>query len=187
MLAHMIFYGVIAIPVLKEEYRVAELGGPEYAKVRSNPKCRQIDALTREPVEKAVPAIIGFFSDPEQDVRAHAAATLTTYTTHYRVDAEPYLKEAIASRDKNTVDGALWVIGACGYSGFKQEVRDLAWSVDDLRIPLSAVLTLGSLGDEEGLRRIAHGHPNETVRRDAERCLAGPLFSKPPDSSPPAK
>ena len=52
MLAHMILNGVILIPRLAELYDIAKVSEPvaeemaEYARnVRSNPKCRQIEAF----------------------------------------------------------------------------------------------------------------------------------------------
>ncbi len=192
MLAHMIFNGVVALPVLMERYRAAKPfveidqrgGGPyaEYVKnVRSNPKCRQIAVLTREPPEKAVPAIIGFLADDDQTVRAFAGLTLVE---RYRREAEPYLKEALSSRDKNTRVEALLAVCLGHYARLKQKVRDIAWSDDDPKVQSVAVNALGEIEDEEGLRDIAQRHPTERVRQSAERWLED-LRPKPADSSPP--
>jgi membrane protease YdiL (CAAX protease family) len=182
ILAHMILNGLGFIAIQGAANREAVPAERAADSVRawekkylSNPKCQQIRALTGEPAQKAVPGLIGFFSDPDDDVRTYAETILTRY---YRRDAEPYMRESLSSRDNNVLDAALWVIGQCGYSGYKQEVRDIAWSSDDLKIQLSATVTLAELSDEEGLRKVAQGHPNETVRRTAEQFLADP-YPKP--------
>ncbi len=92
----------------------------------------------------------------------------------FRREAEPYLKEPLSSRDKNVLCGALFVVGTSRYSLYKQQVRDLAWSADDVVIQLEAVSTLWDLDDEEGLRGIARRHPIARVRESAERWLANP-------------
>jgi membrane protease YdiL (CAAX protease family) len=191
ILAHMIFNGVVCVPRLTEQYRVAKLAEPiadslaEYARnVRSNPKCRQIAALTRGPAQEAVPAIVDYFADPDEDVRTYA---MTVLGGCFRREAEPYLKKPLSSRDKNTLDSALFVVGICRYSVYKQEVRDIAWSADDVVIQLSAVSTLRDFNDEEGLRGIARSHPKARVRESAERLLAWSSNPTAADSSPPAE
>ncbi len=89
------------------------------------------------------------------------------------------MKKPLSSRDKNTLDGAITVVGIGRYSAYKQDVRDIAWSVDDGRIQLSAVMTLYMLNDEEGLRRIAKSHSSEKIRGSAERLLQCFPTSKP--------
>ena len=176
MLAHMIFNGVVSIPMLRQQYQLAQLIQPvaddraEYFKnVRSNPKCRRIEAPSREPAQKAVPGIIHYFASPDEHVRTYAAEVLVQY---FRREAEPYLKAPLSSSDKNTVHGALTVVGFCGYLAYKQQVRDVAQSADDSAIQALAVVTLQDLKDEEGLRGIAQSHPKARVREIAERCLA---------------
>jgi len=187
MLAHMIFDGVVTVPALMKQYKVAQIAKPiadslaEHAKnVRLNPKCRQIAALTAEPVQEAVPAIIDYFADPGEDVRLYAMEVLDNV---FRREAEPYLKEPLSSRDKNTLLSALSLIGIQRYSVYKQQVRDIAWSADDVAVQLSAVLTLWELNDEEGVRGIARSHPSARVRESAEQLLADPLRPSPADNS----
>ena len=67
----MIFNGVAVIPRLVTQYKLAKIAGPiaddlaKYARnVNSNPKCRQIEAGQRA-VQKAVPAIMEYFADPD--------------------------------------------------------------------------------------------------------------------------
>ncbi len=175
ILAHILLNGVASIHTLKNQYDVAELGAKVDvpsdfgARVRLSPKCRQIYLLTEEPVPKAVPAIIGFLGDPDDIVRAYATDLLTD---HYRAEAEPYLKEALASGDKKILDGVLFVIDYGNFSGLINEVRTVAWSDNELKIQLSATCTLHSLKDSEGLHEIAQKHPKVQIRRAAERMIA---------------
>lgn len=191
MLAHMIINGVAVIPTLTRHYETAKLAEPvadnlaEYVKnVRANPKCRQIEALAMKPAQEAVPALIDFFADPDKDVSTYAQTVLIE---RFRGDAEPYLKATLSSRDKNTVSGALFVVGQCRYSVYKPEVRDIARSADDVVTQISAVMTLLDLDDEGGLRGIARNHPNAKVRESAEKLLGWLLERTSADSSPPVE
>ncbi len=161
MLAHVILNVFALGAALKSEYDYA-------AHLWSKPHIRQIDSLTREPIQKAVPAIIAFLADPDEDVCNHAVLMLIT---RYRGDAEPYLKDALASSDTKIINGVLFVIDMAPSFGLKQEVRKIAWSTDDRTSQLAATLTLHSLGDVEGLRQISQRHPDETVRRAAKSIL----------------
>ena len=129
MLAHMIFNGVVVIPRLVELYGIAEVSEPvaeemaEFA--RTSARTRSVGRSKRWPenqVPKAVPAIIDFFSDPEQPVRDYAGLILTA---HFRHDAEPYLKGTLSSRDRNALDVALFVVGMCRYSGLIEKCETL--------------------------------------------------------------
>ncbi len=159
VLAHVIINGVVLIPNLKTQYD---------ASVKSYSKCQEIDSLTSGPVEKAVPAIIRFAADPDEVVSVHALSALMS---KYQSKAEPYLKVALASSDKRTVDRALFAIEMCGYAGLKPQVRKIAWSFDDRKIQLAATMALRRLEDQEGLQNIAQGHPDETIRRVARQFL----------------
>ena len=139
--------------------------------IRSNPKCRQIEALARKPAQEAVPAIIEYFADPNKDVRTFAMEVVGGCFRH---EAESYIKKPLSSRDKNTLGTALNLVGICAYSTYKQDVRDIAWSADDETIQFLAVLTLRDFNDEEGLRRVARSHPKVKVRAFAERVLRLP-------------
>jgi hypothetical protein len=90
---------------------------------------------------------------------------------HYRRNAEPYLKKALASSDKKILDGALFVIGLGHWQGLQPEVRKVAWSANDELIQRMATSTLRDLKDAEGLREIAKRHPNEAVRKAASSDL----------------
>ena len=160
VLAHILLNGITSAQFLKDQYYAAC--------VMSKPECRQIDLLRKEPIEKAVPSIIGYLADPDEDVRIYAESILIE---QYRTDAEPYLKKALTSRDKNTLHGVLFVISMGRYSGLTQEVRELVRSSDDVVVQIDGLSTLCDLKDVEGLRSVAQTHPNETVRRAAERML----------------
>jgi len=195
IVAHMIMNSVIAIPILREQYQDADVVESleedlvkdyrEHLKnVRSNPKSRQIQALSREPAQEAVPAIIEYFADPDEDVRLFAQEVLIQC---FRPEAEPYLKAPLSSRDKKKLDGALFVVGMCRYTAYTQQVRDIAWSADEGTLPYLAVSTLWDLKDEEGLREIARSHPNAKVRESAERILGYLSRPAPADGSSSSK
>jgi len=175
IVAHILLNAVASVPILIARYDLAHLATeaglpPDFgAKVRSSPECQQIYLLTKEPPEKAVPAIIGFLSSPDDIVSACATDTLVK---RYRNDAGPYLKEALSSGDKKTVDGVLFVIQMGHFSDMKADVRKVVWSVDDRLIQIAATITLSDLKDVDGLRDIAKNHPKKEVRRAAERGIA---------------
>jgi hypothetical protein len=107
-------------------------------------------------------------------VRNYASDILLRQISNTRceADAEPYLKEALASGDKNTVHTALFVVGVCNCSGLKQEVRAIVWSDKATEeIQFMATLTLDCLEDAEGLRNIARKHPTEKIRGFAKDSL----------------
>lgn len=180
ILAHMIFNAVATIPLLKWPYQfaqdmkelpddLAKQLAKHFEKTHSDPKCRQIAALAQRPSQEAVPAIIEYFADPDEDVRWYAMSVIGGC---FRREAEPFLRKALASRDKSVVDTALSLVGTERYYRLKQEVRDIAWSGDfDPAIQASAVLALFELKDEEGLRRIVESHPSMKLRAFAEHRL----------------
>ena len=161
IIAHMLVNAIANAAYLKDHFALARSW--------SKPECRQIDLLTKEPIDKAVPGIIGYFAHPDLDVRIYAEMTLVE---RYRGHAEPYLRPALRSRDKNTLDGALFVVQMSGYSSLAQEVRDVVWTADDPWTQLSATSALGFIRDSEGLRQIAKAHPSEKVRAEAEHMLS---------------
>jgi membrane protease YdiL (CAAX protease family) len=161
MLAHVFLNATACAPLLKLQF--------DLACSCAKPECREIERLTHEPVETAVPAIIGYCADPDEGVRNYAGAILTA---RYRGYAEPYLRQALVSGDKRALDEILSVVGMSRYSDLAQEVRDVVWSADDPHIQFSATMTLHEIGDVEGIRRVAQSHPRETVRKAAEKMLA---------------
>jgi membrane protease YdiL (CAAX protease family) len=174
VLAHIVLNGVATIPVLKNQYYWADLTAQTdfsadfAAKVRSSPKCQEIYLLSKEPVEQAVPGIIAFLGDSDDVVAVYA---MTALNTRYRHEAEPYLKDALASNDKNTVRGVLSVIGIWHWPNLKQDVRKVGLSADDQRTQLSAIMTLYDLDDTEGLQEISRKHPKEKAGEWANGML----------------
>ncbi len=158
-LGHIFVNGFFLLPQLTAEYSAATAA---YA------KCHEIDVLTSESPETALPALIALMGDHDELVSLHAIEVLGK---NFRNEAEPYLKDALASRDDRTVDRALFAVETYGYSGLKTQVRAVAWSFKDRKIQLSATVTLEALGDEEGLREIARKHQDETLRQTASRAL----------------
>ncbi len=150
--AHAVLNGFALIPHLKAEYGAA---------TRAYPKCREIDLVTREPAEKAIPRIIAFIGDDDELVSTYALEVLRR---DYWSKAEPYLGRALASADNKTLVPLLFAVQTGAYVGLKGEVRRLAWSGGDVMVQLSAVLALEGLGDDRGLKKIAEGHPNDKVR-----------------------
>jgi hypothetical protein len=132
------------------------------------PEGPRIDSLAKQPPEKAVPAIIDFFADPNGRVRRYAQHVLLE---RLGKKAKPYLAEALASKNKAVVVGALSVIGDARWLDFKQEVRKAVWSADEFEIQTRATQTLDCLRDIEGLRTIAKRHPEEGVRSLAETYI----------------
>lgn len=159
VLAHMILNAVAFGPLFFRQYNTA---------VQSYSKCREIDRLSREPVEKAVPALIDLMADRNEVVSFHAVEVLAK---NYRSEAEPYFAEALASSDTYTVERALSAIEVNRYLVLKPQVRALVWSSKNVGIQISAVLTLRWIGDEEGLGDIVQKHPEEKVRDAARRML----------------
>jgi membrane protease YdiL (CAAX protease family) len=181
ILAHIIFNAVFSFHVLKILYNTASLTS-EYnfqldLDILSKPKCQQIISLREEPAEKAIPDIISFFADPDKDVRMVALSVILN--KKYRDSAEPYIKETLSSKNKNVIDGALFVIQICDYPDIEQEVRKVIWTNDDTQIQISALITLQCLKDKEGLKDIAKKHTNEKVRDWAQNMLN--QLEKPPD------
>ena len=161
IVAHVILNGFSLIPVLK--FRCDCL-----TYVEQNPKCERIDSLAGEPSEKAVPIIVGFLGDPDDFVAIYAVDALTKRP---RSDVEPYLKVALASKDTHVLERALLLVDIRGYSGLKQQVREIVWSNSDQASRYFALLSLSGMEDTEGLRRIAETHADEKVRKTAGSLL----------------
>ena len=174
VLAHMILNTVAFGPLFFAQYN---------STVQSYSKCREIDRLTREPAEQAVPALMTLMADRNETVSLKALEVLAT---KYHSDAEPYFAEALASSDDYTVDRALTAIGLNGYLGLKPQVRTVVWSSENVGIQISAVLTLRWIGDEEGLSAILQKHPEERVRHAARDMLQGLQKQKKPGESSPS-
>jgi hypothetical protein len=158
VLAHAIVNAVAILPALKVEYDYA-------ANLWSNSRVRQIDSLTTQPTQKAIPAIVASLADPDKDASNYAILILTT---RYGQEAEPYLKKALLSNEIGVVKNVLFLISLKRLSGFTEEVRRAAWSGNSRTVQLAATLTLRDLGDVEGLQEISRDHPDEIVRQTAQ-------------------
>ncbi|MHB8972644.1 MAG: CPBP family glutamic-type intramembrane protease [Pirellulaceae bacterium] len=159
VLAHAILNGVVVGPHFVTQYNSA---------VQSYSKCREIDRLTSEPSEKAVPALIELMADRNEVVSFYALEVLGK---NYRSEAEPYIAKALASSDNYTVERALSAIEVNHFLGLTPQVRALVWSSEDVGIQISAVLALRSIGDEDELRDIVQKHSEERVRHAAGEML----------------
>jgi hypothetical protein len=160
ILAHVILNAVAGIPKLKTLYS----GTP----ILGKPKVAQISRLTYEPAAKALPSLIGFLSDEDQDVCNYASVILLS---RYRNDAEAYLKDALSSKDAKLVNAVLSIVEIAPYPALKDDVRRVAWSAADAAVQLLAVMTMMQLHDLEGLQEIAKSHPQEKLRRAAEGMI----------------
>jgi membrane protease YdiL (CAAX protease family) len=172
ILSHILINAAAMAPILSRDYQnlcLLENVAPDIlVDAQSNPKCQQVASLTRQPAAKALPALIRFLGDSSDAVRICAMWAIKKFD---RDDVQPYLREALASSYKNTVDGALWVIEDGRYSGLREEVRHLVWSSRDRTLRISATETLRGLGDSGGIKKIAEKHPDKTVREFAKRIL----------------
>jgi membrane protease YdiL (CAAX protease family) len=150
ILAHILLNAVFGYHLIKNLYDGAVMMSEtnvqiDWEKILSKPNCQQILLLKEEPTEKAVPDIIAYFADPDKDVQMIAEFAIIN---KYRGNAEPYIKEALASKDKNVVFGALFVIESCHYSNLKLDVRKILWSNEDPHILSVASTTLEEIEDE---------------------------------------
>ena len=159
ILAHIILNGVALLPTLIIQYSTAS---------KAYAVCKEIDLLKNEPTEKAIPALIGFISHPDELVSTYAIVILEK---NYRTEAEPYLKEAMKTNDKRTIDKVLFAVEWLGYLDLNPQVKEIAWSFNDQTTQLYATGTLYKLRDVEGVRDIAQRHPNEIIRRAARSLL----------------
>ena len=172
IVSHMVINAAAMAPVLSRDYEnvvLLERVAPDLQdKVRSNPICQQIVALTRQPAAKALPALIRFLGEGDEAILISATWAITQYR---RDEVRPYLKEALASGDKRLVSGALLVIELKHDASLREEVRQVVWSGRDPDVQMPAIMTLYGLGDTEGIRRIAERSPNRKLRDFAERML----------------
>ena len=178
IVAHVAINAIAIAPILHRDYETLRLLEEFQAtgflpadfltELRSNPKCQQIAALTRQPAADALPVLIDLLGDGNDAVRNCAEWAITKYG---REDRRPYLKRALASTDEKVVDGALFVLSMRPDSTLREEVRQVVWSARDSKLQILAIVTLHDIGDTDGLRKIAEGHPNVKIRGVASRCL----------------
>jgi hypothetical protein len=161
MLAHLVLNTVAFGPHIYIQYNSA---------TQSYSKCREIDRLTSEPVEQALPSLMALLADRNEVVSNHA---LEVIGKNFRNAAEPYVAKALGSPDDYTVEQALSAVELNWYVTLKPQVRALVWSSENAELQLSAVLTLRWIGDDEGLTEIVRTHGNERVVRTARDVLQG--------------
>jgi hypothetical protein len=99
ILAHIILNAVGNVNSLKIIYHVASWMSEydsklDWEKIWSTSQCQQIILLRDEPADKAVPAIIGDFADPDEGVRIVAQSEIIS---KYRRYAKPFINEALTS------------------------------------------------------------------------------------------
>jgi len=178
IVAHVAINAVATAPTLHHDYEtlrlveglqaMGELPANVLVEFTSNPKCQRIAALTRQPAANALPALVDSLGDGDDAVRICAEWAITKY---HREDVRPYLKRALASTDGKIVDGALFILDMRPDSTLREEVRQVVWSSHASTLQISAIVTLRSMRDTDGLRKIAEGHPCKKIRDVANRCL----------------
>ena len=155
------------LPRATREYNVANL-----------PECRQIQAITHNPAEKAIPLIVQFLGNPDIRVRAYATIVLAR---RYRGSAGPYLREALSSTDDETVQSVIRLAHENAFQDLVPELRRLAWDHESRDVQMRALLQMMKLGETNEITCIASNHPDPIVRRAASRLLAdqAPLLIPP--------
>jgi membrane protease YdiL (CAAX protease family) len=178
IVAHVTINAVATAPILHRDYEIlrsletsqatGEIPANLLTEFTSNPNCQRIAALTRQPPADALPVLVDFLRDGDDAVGACAAWAIIQYR---REDVRPYLKRALASTEKKIIDGALLILAIRPDPTLREEVRRVVWSTHGLKLQIAAIVTLQSIGDTDGLRKIAEGHPNKKTRNVAKRCL----------------
>ena len=102
IIAHVAINVIATAPILHRDYETLRLLEEFQAtgflpadfltELRSNPKCQQIAALTRQPAADALPVLIDLLGDGNDAVRSCAQWAITQYG---REDRPPYLKRAL--------------------------------------------------------------------------------------------
>ncbi|MCL4207981.1 MAG: CPBP family intramembrane metalloprotease [Pirellulaceae bacterium] len=102
VLAHMLYNSTVIVP-LRALY--------DQVSGSYDTQCHQIDVLTKEPIEKTAPEIIRYFSDTDETLRFYA---MVAPMKHYGPELERFLKDALASKDRNVVVCALFIVQFAG-------------------------------------------------------------------------
>lgn len=134
----------------------------------TRPECRQMEALLNAPPSEAIPAILVHVGSDDELIQAYAINLLAK---RYRAGAKPFVRDALRSNDGTLLDGAMYICQEAGYSEFIPDIRALAISHPAFTLRASALFRLQALGDREGLRRMAHSHPDPATSRLARRLL----------------
>ncbi len=138
---------------------------PVMQEIRTNPRCKEIDHLLQKPARTAIPGIIQYLGDPNENVRLWATTVLWKC---YGRKGQSYYGDALESDNPRIVEEIIAVIGFARCRELLPEVRETIMESSSLRVQISGIFTLDMLDDVEGLRQIAREHPSEKTRRAAE-------------------
>ncbi len=160
MVVHGILNAMAFLPMAVREYDLVSL-----------PECRQMEALRKEPAERAIPLIVKQLGHP--DIRVQSGANVIL-TTRYRDAAGPYLREALSSSNTELVTATMRIIGGNKFRELVPEIRRLAWDHESEDVQVCAILQLMLLGETAELESIAADHPQPKIRRAARQLIAVP-------------
>jgi len=160
ILAHSIFNLIISGPFL------ASL--PEAWPIAVSDRCQELDALKSEPAEKAVPIIIEALGTDDDPVIACASMLLKR---RYSAVAMPALRDAIESKNRSLVFGAIFAWGELGYPELLPGMRRIAEDSSDRGLQACALAGLAAHSDADWIRSLATTAPDERTRRMARNVL----------------
>jgi membrane protease YdiL (CAAX protease family) len=93
IVSHIVINAAAFVPILDRDYQnlllIERVAPHALDGLRSNPKCQQIAALTRQPAAKALPVLIRFLGDRDAAVSGAASWAITQYR---RDEVRPYLR-----------------------------------------------------------------------------------------------
>jgi membrane protease YdiL (CAAX protease family) len=160
ILAHSIFNLIMSGPFL------ASL--PEAWPVAVSARCQELDALKSEPAEKAVPIIIEALGSDDDPVIVCAMMLLKR---RYSAVAMPALRDAIESKNRSLVFGAIFAWGELGYPELLPGMRRIAEDSSDRGLQACALAELAAHSDGDWIRSLATTAPDERTRRMAWNAL----------------
>lgn len=160
ILAHSIFNLIMFGPFL------ASL--PEVWPIAVSARCQELDALKSEPAEKAVPIIIEALGTDDDPVIACASMLLKR---RYSAVAMPALRDAIESKNRSLVFGAIFAWGELGYPELLPGMRRIAENSSDRGLQACALAELAAHSDADWIRSLATTAPDERTRRMAWNAL----------------
>lgn len=136
---------------------------------RRSPQGAEIDRLTRRSAANAVPKLIRFLGDADQDVRTYARVAISV---QYAERACRYLDQALDSDDAEFVAEVISVVGKAGCRDLASRVRQIVMDSSNSEVQTAGILALFDLGDVETLRELASTHPIERIRDSARKNAA---------------
>lgn len=160
ILAHSIFNLIMSGPFL------ASL--PEAWPVAVSARCQELEGLKSEPAEKAVPIIIEALGTDDDPVIVCASTLLKR---RYSAVAMPALRDAIESKNRSLVFGAIFAWGELGYPELLPGMRRIAENSSDRGLQACALARLADHGDADWIRSLATTAPDERTRRMAWNAL----------------